>query len=89
MSTADAYALAVFACTLGVAVGWCIGRYGRRTAARAAERAARPPGPHPIAIADELALGLKAFEEACCDPGFVSRGLEHAPATCARKDQPT
>lgn len=87
MSLADAYALATLTGTLMLAVGWCIGRYHRRTTASRAERAARPPGPHPLAVADQIALGWHALEESCCLRGWDSAGAEHDPAHCTRKDQ--
>ncbi|WP_435252208.1 hypothetical protein [Streptomyces tendae] len=87
MTLADAYALALLAGTLGVAIGWCIGRYNRRTDASRAERAARPPGPHPVAVADELALALHTLATSCCLTAAVTAGAEHDTTTCTRKDQ--
>ncbi|MGW0012445.1 hypothetical protein ACWDVX_22215 [Streptomyces tendae] len=87
MTLADAYALATLTGTLMLAVGWCIGRYHRRTDASRAERVARPPGPHPAAVADELALALAALATSCCLTAAVTAGAEHDPAHCTRKDQ--
>jgi hypothetical protein len=51
------------------------------------ERATRPPGPHPLAVADEIALGWQALNEACCLRWWETRGAEHDHPT--RKDQTT
>jgi hypothetical protein len=66
---------------------WARGRYEDHRAALRAERAARPPGPHPVAVADEIALGWQALNEACCLRGWETRGAEHDHPT--RKDQTT
>ena len=87
MSLADAYALATLTGTLALAFGWALGRYHRRTTAATAERAARPPGPHPLAVADQLAIGLHCLATACCERWWTSAGAEHDPAHCTRKDQ--
>ncbi|WHM32420.1 hypothetical protein OH540_21185 [Streptomyces sp. BPPL-273] len=82
MSTAIALVLAA-------AVFWSLGyRDGSRAAARRealrAERAARLHGPHAAAIANEIAVGLQALAEACCDSWFVSAGAEHDPPCTSR-----
>jgi hypothetical protein len=51
------------------------------------EALSRPSGPHPDAVADEIALGWQQLTEACCLTAWESRGAEHDPATCTRKDQ--
>ncbi|MFD6740736.1 hypothetical protein ACWHA6_37990 [Streptomyces anthocyanicus] len=68
---------------LAAAVGWCFGyRAHARQEAFRAEQAARLHGPHPAAVADEIAIGLQTLAEACCDRWFVSAGAEHdAPCT--------
>lgn len=96
MSTTAA-ALTVLAIVLGGPAVWCHGyrTCGRVTAARRAavlaERAARPSGPHPAAVADEIALGWQALNEACCLRNWEAgeHRDEHDPATCTRKDQTT
>lgn len=90
MSTATA--LTTLAITIGLPLVWC---HGYRTCgrvisvrlARIAEAAARPPVPHPAAVADEIALGWQQLLEACCLRGWESAGAEHDPSTCTRKDQ--
>jgi hypothetical protein len=53
------------------------------------EALSRPSGPHPDAVADEIALGWQQLAEACCLRWWESGGRddEHDPATCTRKDQ--
>ncbi|MFE7232535.1 hypothetical protein ACFVAF_18115 [Streptomyces sp. NPDC057596] len=80
-----AYALAALTLTLALPAGWCLG-YRARQQAAVAERAARPPGPHAAAVADEVALGLQALADACCLPAAVSAGEQHDPDHCTRKD---
>lgn len=94
MSTAAA-SYTVLALILGVSVAWCHGwwargRYdtARRTAVHA-ERAARPPGPHAAAIADEITLAWHALGQACCLRQWETAGREHDPDRCTRKDQTT
>lgn len=71
-------AVAVLAVTFAMAVGWCLGYRARaRQEAFRAEQAARLHGPHPAALADELAIGLQALAEACCDRWWTSAGAEH------------
>ncbi|MEV5659821.1 hypothetical protein [Streptomyces flaveolus] len=90
MSTTAA-ALTTLAVVLGLPAVWC---HGYRTcrqvaaarAAQAAEQAARPPGPHAAAVADEIALGWQQLLEACCLRGWDSAGAEHDTTTCTRKD---
>ncbi|NEE12013.1 hypothetical protein G3M58_36845 [Streptomyces sp. SID7499] len=53
------------------------------------ERAARPPGPHPAAVQDEITLAWHALGEACCLRQWETAGREHDPDRCARKDQTT
>ncbi|WP_193783222.1 hypothetical protein, partial [Streptomyces sp. E5N91] len=72
----------VLAFGLALPVVWCLGyrphaRTAPRQEASRAEQAARLHGPHPTAVADEIAIGLQALAEACCDRGFVSAGAEH------------
>jgi hypothetical protein len=52
------------------------------------ERATRPPGPHPTAVADEFALGWQDLAESCCLRHWESRGHgdEHDTDHCTRKD---
>lgn len=94
MST-EAAAYTVLALVLGVSAAWCHGWWARgrahtaRRAAVLAERAARPPGPHTAAIADEIALGLHALAHSCCLPAALTAGAEHDPDRCTRKDQTT
>ncbi|MFD8251929.1 hypothetical protein [Streptomyces werraensis] len=75
----------VLVAVLAVSLGWTI-CYRTRAAAARVERAIRPPGPHPIVL-DEIALGWQALEETCCLTAWESRGAQHDPATCTRKDQ--
>lgn len=70
--------IAALAVVLAASVFWCLGyRAHARAAAFRAEQAARLHGPHPAALADEIAIGLQALAEACCDRWFVSAGAEH------------
>ncbi|MEU9643621.1 hypothetical protein [Streptomyces sp. NPDC048188] len=90
--TSDAYSLAGLSFVFALAVGWCLGYRARargidRRQALHAEQTARPPGPHPAAVADEIALGWQALAETCCLRAWESG--EHDPASCTRKDQPT
>ncbi|MFF9205121.1 hypothetical protein ACF1AE_25535 [Streptomyces sp. NPDC014986] len=75
---------------LALAAGWTLG-YRTRAHHRtlAAEHAARPAGPHPAAVADEIALGWQQLLEACCLRWWESGGRDdvHDPSTCTRKDQ--
>lgn len=87
--TTIAAALTTIAIVIGLPVVWCHGyrTCGRVVAVRLAritEAGARPPGPHPAAVADEIALGWQQLHEACCLRGWES-GV-HDPATCTRKD---
>lgn len=78
----------VFTAILAVPAGWILGyRAHARTAAVIAEATARPAGPHPAAVADEIALGWQALDEACCLRWWVSAETEHDPHHCTRKDQ--
>ncbi|MFJ8049281.1 hypothetical protein [Streptomyces luteogriseus] len=91
MSTTAA-ALTALAVVVGLPVVWCHGyRTHARVAAVLAERAARPPGPHAAAIADEIALGWQALNETCCLRNWEAGGRtdDHDRATCTRKDQTT
>ncbi|MFF9123195.1 hypothetical protein ACF09J_07835 [Streptomyces sp. NPDC014889] len=53
------------------------------------ERAARPPGPHPAALADEFAIAWHELETACCLTGWDSHGEQHDPDYCTLKDRTT
>ena len=96
MSTTAA-AFTVLAIVLGGPAIWCHGYRTRgrvdtaRRAAVLAERAARPPGPHAAAIADEIALARQALAEPCCLRWRDTFGAEHDtdPDRCTRKDQTT
>ncbi|CAL9502455.1 hypothetical protein [Streptomyces sp. enrichment culture] len=95
MSTTTA-AVTTLAVVLAVAGAWCHGYWTRghltdRRTAITAEAAARPAGPHPAAVADEIAIGWQQLHEACCLRWWESGGRhdEHDPATCTRKDQTT
>ncbi|MEU7381527.1 hypothetical protein AB0A91_16295 [Streptomyces sp. NPDC042207] len=81
--------LAVLALVLALPAGWCLGYRTRRQTAATAERAARPPGPHAAAVADEITLGLQALAEACCLPAALTAGADHDPDHCTRKDTTT
>ncbi|MFJ5915009.1 hypothetical protein ACIQFW_04320 [Streptomyces ardesiacus] len=74
--------IAALAVVFAAAVFWCLGyRAHARAAARQeafrAEQAARLHGPHPAAVADEIALRLQALAEACCEVWWTSAGAEH------------
>lgn len=93
MSTLAA-ALVTLAIVIGLPAVWChgyrtCGRVAAVRLARIAEAAARPPGPHPAAVADEIAIGWHALDESCCLRSWDSAGAEHDPAHCTRKDQTT
>jgi hypothetical protein len=60
-----------------------------RAAQARLETAARPPGPRPTAVADEIALGWQALNETCCLRSWESAGADHDRARCTRKDQTT
>lgn len=78
----------ILAALLALAAGWVLGyRAHARTVAVIAEATARPAGPHPHAVADEIALGWQALDEACCLRWWESRHTVHDPSTCTRKDQ--
>lgn len=85
---ADHHAAAFLAASMLLAVGIVHHAYHHDTLRRL-ERAARPPGPHDAAIADEIACGLTALAEACCLPAAVSAGADHDPQQCTRKDHTT
>lgn len=91
MSTTAA-ALTTLAIVIGGPAIWCHGyrTRGHVDAARA-EHDARPPGPYPAAVADEIALGWQGLNEACCLRNWEAgeHRDEHDPATCTRKDQTT
>jgi hypothetical protein len=70
--------ITVLAVVFTAAVFWCLGyRAHAHAAAFRAEQAARLHGPHPAAVADEIAIGLQALAEACCDRWWTSAGAEH------------
>ena len=52
------------------------------------ERASRPPE-LPPALADRIALGWQALDDACCLRWWESAETEHDPRHCTRKDQTT
>lgn len=90
--TTEAAAYTTLAFVLAVAVAWshawwARGRYEDHREALRAEHAARPPGPHPAAVEDEIALGLHALTHSCCLTAAVTNGADHDHPT--RKDQTT
>lgn len=94
MST-EAAAYTVLALILIVSAAWSHGWWARgrydatRRTAVLAERAARPPGPHPAAVQDEITLAWHALGEACCLRQWETAGAEHDTDRCTRKDQTT
>jgi hypothetical protein len=82
--------IVALAVVLAAAVFWCLGyRAHARAVAFRAEQAARLHGPHPAAVADEIAIGWQQLLEACCLHGWESAGAEHDPTTCTWKGQTT
>ncbi|WP_411078484.1 hypothetical protein [Streptomyces sp. cmx-10-25] len=72
----------VLAFVLALPVVWCLGYRAHahttdRRQALVAEATARPVDPHPAVVADEIALGLQALAEACCERWWTSAGAEH------------
>ncbi|MFF9124381.1 hypothetical protein ACF09J_13905 [Streptomyces sp. NPDC014889] len=82
-------ALAALTLVLALPTGWCLGYRTRRQTATVAEHAARPPGPHAGALADELALAWHQLTTACCLTSWETHGAQHDPDHCTRKDQTT